>query len=584
MFSFRIFGRLPYTWPVLLITLVSGMTQGIGIVLFLPVLHIMSGPPGVTVWPFTLLRDAFDAIGIPFTLPALLITITVFILASLALNFGRYYLIYFAMFQFMRRTRSEVIDSLLNASWPHLSRQASGITLNSLIDQTFNSARGLRHQLFAVSDAIQAAILVALSTMLSWNLLLLVGVFGVGAALAARPLRRRGVPLGQQSVRAEQDYSFQVVDYLRSIKLIKATSAEKHVGMLLERLQKAVVHAFMAKQVNLAGIDFVTRSIPVIFLACVIFVGHEILGLKIASILVFGLLFTRIVPLASSAQQLYQAFLQQVPAIRTVDNAVADHRARAEVTAAGAKPFSILTDCIRFEGVCYQFPKAEQPTINDLDLTINRHDVVGLVGTSGSGKSTLVEMLCGLRQSTRGRIVVDGDDLRDLDLYSWRRSIGYVTQDTIILNATVRENLVFAHPEATDENIRAAIDAAHLREVVDGLPLGLDTMLGEGGVRLSGGQKQRLALARALVGNPQILLLDEATSALDTESERIVQEAVDGLANKVTTIVVAHRLSTLRKADVIYVMESGRIVETGGYYRLLNTGGHFADLHALQFS
>ena len=169
-------------------------------------------------------------------------------------------------------------------------------------------------------------------------------------------------------------------------------------------------------------------------------------------------------------------------------------------------------------------------------------------------------------------------------MHTWRRRIGYVTQDIVVFNESLRDNILFVHPEGTEHDIRRVVDITHLRDVVEEMPQGLDTVLGEGGVRLSGGQKQRLALARALMGDPQVLLLDEATSALDTESERMIQKAIESIAHKFTIVIVAHRLSTVRKADRICVMERGHIVESGSYDELLARNGRFAELHEHQFA
>jgi subfamily B ATP-binding cassette protein MsbA len=236
-----------------------------------------------------------------------------------------------------------------------------------------------------------------------------------------------------------------------------------------------------------------------------------------------------------------------------------------------------------FERVSYVFDDADDATVRDVSLDIKKSEFVAIVGGSGAGKSTIIDLLCALRRPTEGSIRVDGIDLRDMDLMSWRRKLGYVTQEVAIFNDTIRNNLTIAVPDATDAEIADAISIAHLSQTIDQLPDGLDTVMGEGGVRLSGGQKQRLALARALVGNPSLLLLDEATSALDNESERLVQDAIDAIAHRFTIVVVAHRLSTVKKADRIHVMENGAIVETGTYDSLVAAEGRFATLHGLQF-
>ena len=167
---------------------------------------------------------------------------------------------------------------------------------------------------------------------------------------------------------------------------------------------------------------------------------------------------------------------------------------------------------------------------------------------------------------------------------TWRKKIGYVTQDVFIFNDSIRNNLLFTNPDASHQEIQTALEAAHLKEFIDQLPDKLDTPLGEGGVRLSGGQRQRLALARALISNPEILLLDEATSALDSESENFIHQALDNIAHKITIVIIAHRLSTVKKSDHIYVIDEGRILEEGNYDKLLKKSGHLSKFHDLQIA
>ena len=183
-----------------------------------------------------------------------------------------------------------------------------------------------------------------------------------------------------------------------------------------------------------------------------------------------------------------------------------------------------------------------------------------------------------------GTITIDNKPLGEYDLMSWRRRIGYVAQDVVVFNDTLASNVTFACPEATEEDIREALEIARLSELIEELPDGLQTMIGENGTRLSGGQRQRLALARAIIGKPELLLLDEATSALDNESERLVQQAIEAIATEFTLVVIAHRLTTVRHADVIHVMEEGRVVQSGKYDDLMAQDGSFRQLHAAGFA
>ena len=209
--------------------------------------------------------------------------------------------------------------------------------------------------------------------------------------------------------------------------------------------------------------------------------------------------------------------------------------------------------------------------------------MIAIVGSSGAGKSTIVDILAGLRVPDSGTITIDGKSLREYALTSWRKRIGYVAQDVVVFNDTFANNVTFSCPEVTEDDIREALKIARLNELIEELPDGLQTMIGENGIRLSGGQRQRIAIARAVIGKPELLLLDEATSALDNESERLVQQALEAIAKEFTLVVIAHRLTTVRHADVIYVMEAGQVVQIGKYDELLAKEGCFQQLHAAGF-
>ena len=582
---FSTFGRLPHTWLNLVLTLVAGVTQGVGIVLFIPVLKLMDGSAGDLPKPFLVVRDVLAAVGLPFNLPVLLVAIVVFIIAGLGLNFAQRCLLQgYSWMHYVRRTRSIVIESLLDAQWHYSAKQATGKTVNRLTEEVTRSGAALTQQVAVVAAALQIAVFLLLGMTLSWELLVLAVVFGAGAVFAVRPLRRRAVAIGENLSLANDAMSYRVVDYLTNVKLVKVTGTERQVAGRIDLLQNTVADLITAKHVNLAATYFISQVFPVLLVATVILVAQDFLSIDPSSTLVFLLFLARAAPLMTQLQQAYQSYSIEQPALRGVDAFIAESRAHSETAANGTKAFTELRDGISFENVTYRFPEADKATLTDITLRIGRGQMVALVGSSGGGKSTLIDLLCGLRRPDKGQILVDGEDLRTLDMHTWRRRIGYVTQDIVVFNESLRDNILFVHPEGTERDIRRVVDIAHLRDVVEELPQGLDTVLGEGGVRLSGGQKQRLALARALIGDPQVLLLDEATSALDTESERMIQKAIESIAHRFTIVIVAHRLSTVRKADRICVMERGRIVESGVYDDLLARNGRFAELHEHQFA
>jgi len=238
---------------------------------------------------------------------------------------------------------------------------------------------------------------------------------------------------------------------------------------------------------------------------------------------------------------------------------------------------------VTFQNVSFAY-RTKHTTLHDICFEVSSGETIALVGPSGSGKTTLITLLARFYDPSDGRILVDGRDIRDFNVQSLRRQIGIVMQDNILFSGTIADNIKYGRPDATDAEVVEAAKAAHADEFIQKLSSRYGTWLGERGVQLSGGQRQRLAIARVILKDPRILILDEATSALDTESERLVQQALEALMKRRTSIVIAHRLSTIVNADKILVLENGRVVEAGSHEELLKSGGLFSHLYELQFA
>jgi ATP-binding cassette subfamily B protein len=250
----------------------------------------------------------------------------------------------------------------------------------------------------------------------------------------------------------------------------------------------------------------------------------------------------------------------------------------------GKAPVAGVLGRFEFRGVGHTYPEADRPSVSGFDLDVRPGETIALVGGSGAGKSTVLNLVIGFLRPTEGSILLDGVDMETLDLRDYRSWLSVVPQESILFEGSIRENVTYGMDDVPEERVRAALRDANALEFIDRLPHGLDTVVGERGARLSGGQKQRLAIARALIRDPRVLILDEATSALDSRSEALVQQALTRLVRGRTVFVVAHRLSTIRNADRIVVLDGGRIAEIGSHAELLRGGGAYAGLQAAQLA
>lgn len=250
-----------------------------------------------------------------------------------------------------------------------------------------------------------------------------------------------------------------------------------------------------------------------------------------------------------------------------------------------ARPALLERPCgqVRFEQVTFQYDPARPPVLHNLNLEVQPGEIIALVGPSGAGKSTVAALIARFYDPTQGRVLADGVDLRDLDVHAWRRHVGLVAQEVQLFSGSVLDNLRYGQPEASSAQVEAAAHAANAHDFITALPLGYGTPVGEGGSQLSGGQRQRIAIARALLKDPRVLLLDEATSSLDSETEALVQQALERLMTGRTTFVIAHRLSTVRRADRIVVLREGQVVQQGNHSALLAEGGLYRELYERQF-
>jgi subfamily B ATP-binding cassette protein MsbA len=486
-----------------------------------------------------------------------------------------------------RDLRDSVYRHLQLLPMGYFTRTRTGQILSRVLSDT-EQTRTLITQLVtrALSASALVTIYIAYLAGISLRLTLIALVVAPALTLALQPLLRR-LRRGYRRLRNDHGEMMSVLqESVSGVRLMKTFGAERHE----EARFVGASHRYSSGSVRMARVALVaqpvTETLGTLITVLLLWIGaHLVLveqSLQASQFLVFLTFVMRLL------QPLKQ--LSQIPAV--AQNAFAASERLFDVLDSpteqaldkGTRAADGLEDSLVFENVSFAYNPDEGPVLEDIDLTARRGDVVALVGASGAGKTTLVDLIPRLYEPTEGRILLDGVDTRDIKLSSLRSLMGIVSQETVIFNDTVRNNIAYGNARAyTDEQIEAAARAANAHSFIMELPQGYDTSLGERGTRLSGGQRQRIAIARALLVDPPILILDEATSALDTESERLVQEAIDRLLKGRTVIVIAHRLSTIQYASEILVMDRGRIVERGTHLELLERQGAYHRLHSMQF-
>ena len=391
--------------------------------------------------------------------------------------------------------------------------------------------------------------------------------------------------LARESLEGNKKLTDTAQEALANHNIVKAYGAEAREGMRFTTVANSIVRANL-RTARIVGFAPPTiEMIGVAFVVFLLFFGQrEIISgrMEAAQFLTFLFFLFRSYDPMRKLSRLHNAMEQALAAARHVWE-VMDENAQIPEKQGAINLLPIERE-IELRNVSFDYADESRPVLRNVSLTIPAGSMVALVGESGGGKSTLTKLFPRFHDPISGAVLWDGIDLRDVKLSSLRRQIGLVTQETVLFNDTVRHNIAYGRPDATEEQLQEAARIAFAHDFIMELPKGYDTIVGERGIFLSGGQRQRLAIARAILMDAPVLILDEATSALDAESERLVQRAIANLVRDRTTIVIAHRLSTIRRANKIVVMEGGQIIETGTHSELLTHGGQYRRLYELQFA
>jgi ABC-type multidrug transport system fused ATPase/permease subunit len=457
-----------------------------------------------------------------------------------------------------------------------------------LVSRIMSDAEGIRNIVGTglvqlVGGLVTAVLGLGVLFYLNWSMtvitIIVLGAFGGGMAYAFRTLR----PLFRERGKINAEVTGRLTEALGGIRIVKSYTAEKREEIVFtkgaHRLFRNVAKSMTGVSATTAGSTVIIGVVGLLVIwlgGNSVIAGRMTVGDLIMYTLFIGLVAAPLVSIASIGTQLTEALagLDRIREILDMPTELEEDATRAEVPTLGGD--------VRFEDVWFEYTPG-QPVLRGVSFQAAPGTTTALVGSSGSGKSTLISLVMAFNRPTKGRVVVDGQDLVTVRLGEYRRQLASVLQENFLFDGTILENVGYARPGATTDEIKQACRVAHCDEFISKFPQGYETVVGERGIKLSGGQRQRVSIARAILANPRILILDEATSSLDSESEQMIQDGLRQLRSGRTTFVIAHRLSTIRSADQILVIEAGEIVERGSHAELLALNGRYRQLYDKQY-
>ena len=553
----------------------NAFLEGAAMALIVPLLQLLGFEGNADAGAIThYFNKALDWLGIPHTLEWAAGVILLVFAVQYSVFLMQSWMAAKIQTAYVARWRQSLFDDLIHANWPFFVSRKTGKLTNAVISETNRLENAVFSLLMIITTSIVTFVYVLLAFFMSWQVTAILLVMGTLFVLVTWPLVRQGKHLGQAIIQHNEDFLSWVGEVFGGAKVIKATLAED-----------LAVDRFTVTKSALRDLEFRVRFQPNLirsifeFLAVVglmagLVISTQVFNVELATMIVVVALFVRLYPRLSNLQQQLQRINVFLPALPYLEQLQREARAATEKF---DRPTS-LPDfegpiAVRIENLTVKY--GDKTAIDNVSLDVPAGRIVAVVGESGSGKTTLLDSLLGLVTPANGSIRADDHVITGPEVRAFRKRVGYVTQETILFNMSVRDNIAWTIGTFSDAEIVEAARQANAHGFIQEMAQGYDTMVGDRGVRMSGGQRQRIGLARALVGRKNLLVLDEATNALDTYNEQEVMKAIENLRGQVTVIIVAHRISTVKLADTIVVMDNGHIVEQGSWEHLLSAKGRF---------
>ena len=465
--------------------------------------------------------------------------------------------------------RTSFYEAIASAEWQRFKRLRRSDLSNYFAVETNRISYSATLAIKLVVLVITTLVNLVIAFIMSPVITICMALLGIVAFVGFRAIRKLTRANGRQVQAANENLMAEVKTQLDGIREIKGYRVEKQQAHLFAQ----AAEDYRLTRLRYAKLSAVPQAIlsvgAALIVVCVFLVAYLVLKLSIARIAVLIYVLGRIWPSLSTLQSYTQSLHNVLPTYENIVGLIRELQ-RTKMPDLQESDVVSLSEAITFENVnfSYEDSNEDDPLLENINATFKKGEIIALVGPNGAGKSTLVDVLLGFLSPTSGRVMFDGQDMAAFGGALRRYAISYIPQEPLMLSATVRENLMRFHPNASEDDIMSALKTAQAFDIIEALPQGLDTMLGDEGIRLSGGERQRIVLARALMGSPSLIVLDEATSALDFESESKIHDVLIGLKGKITVLMIAHRPSTVKSADQVIVLENGHISESGTFEEL----------------
>ncbi len=560
----------------------GALIEGVGVGVLIPMLESLQASGGTPSTFSAGLAWVFRLVGLPYTLPVILITGIGLFIAQAVVGYIRSYLTMQAQDELIGLLRDRAYGNLMHFDLAYFHKSRQGELVNTLTTEALRAGAAFGQMIYMISTLVLLGAYCLVEVVISWQLA--VAAFPVLGLLAIVLRPRQSYALGAALTQENESLQSIAIETLGGIREIKALGLEALSLKNFGHITRQLVTIDVRLQNHGYRFTMIYQSIVMVAFAFIVLSANQFFRLDLASLLAFLLVLQRFAPRVGQFTEYRHWWLGYSHSMDRVEQVIRETDQVSAALVDGTVPYTGLRQAITLHDVHFAYAGQTEAALRGIALSIPRGKMTAFVGASGAGKSTLLDLIARFYDPTAGQIRVDGQDLRQFKISTWRDTIGMVSQDTFLFNDTIENNIRCGRLDATLAEIQEAARLAYAHEFIQKMPEQYQTAVGDRGVKLSGGQRQRLALARAILRRPQILLLDEATSDLDTESERFIQQAIHELSQSCTVIAVAHRLSTIEHADNIVVFEQGRVVEQGSQAELLQAAGRYAEYYRLQFS